>query len=305
MAHVKQTKFLFDKPITSDWLFWVFVAFATLNGIGAIQRVNDSGGVNTSTFSIVSGSIDALVVLFSTYILIIPIYLVRKFIRNRKVGVATEPAVQQILEEIDSTENLPTNMPKSRKPIYIAGAVILALALVQFASGNSASEGDKYFEIEQRISAVVKDWNVAATPVSEAIRGVSDGSVGTAEARGIIGEASSKFAVISNQLQDVCADIPSYDISASGKDGAFAKSYDALQVTCDLLPQESTELLLLVNEQISPAGTQSNIDYHANQISIIVEKRRKAVLDSLDAMMPYLSDSQKANVERMRSVLTN
>jgi hypothetical protein len=181
---------------------------------------------------------------------------------------------------------------------------ILLISILYNLFFPRSSEGDRYFEIEQSISAVVKDWNVAATPVSEAIRGISDGSIGSAEARGIAGEASSKFAVITNRLDDACMSIPSYDVKASGKEGAFAKSYDALQVTCDLLPQESTELLLLVSEQISPVGTQAKIDYHANQISLIVEKRRKAVLDSLDAMMPYLSDAQKANVERMRAVLT-
>lgn len=199
---------------------------------------------------------------------------------------------------------------ESKKPIRVWKVIlpimlgILVISVLYNFFFPPSSEGDKYFEIEQRISAVVKDWNVAATPVSEAIRGISDGSIGSAKARGIVGEASSQFAVITNRLDDACKSIPSHDVNASGQEGAFAKSYDALQVTCDLLPQESTELILLVTEQISPVGTQAKIDYHASQISLIVEKRRKAVLDSLDAMTPYLSDAQKANVERMRTVLT-
>lgn len=302
---MKQTKFLFDNPVTKDWLFWVFVALATLSAVGAIQRVNESGGVNTSTFSLLSGTIDALVVIFSTYLLVIPIYLVRKFVRKRnRLEAETLEEDSPVDNDDNEVESSSPTRFRSKKSIILVGAVVIVLGLLRFASGNSANEGDRYFEIEQSISAVVKDWNVAATPVSEAIRGISDGSVGTAEARGIVGEASSKFAVITNRLDDACVSIPSYDVNASGKEGAFAKSYDALQVTCDLLPQESTELILLVSEQISPVGTQAKIDYHANQISLIVEKRRKAVLDSLDAMKPYLSDAQKANVERMRTVLT-
>ncbi|CAN2232984.1 hypothetical protein MCEBLUE5_00201 [Candidatus Planktophila versatilis] len=81
---MRQTKFLFDTPVTKDWLFWVFVVLSALSGVGAIQRVNESGGVNTSTFSILSGTIDALVVIFSAYILIIPIYFIRKAIRKSK-----------------------------------------------------------------------------------------------------------------------------------------------------------------------------------------------------------------------------
>lgn len=302
---MKQTKFLFDKPVTNDWLFWVFVAFAGLSGVGAIQRVNESGGVNTSTFSLLSGTIDALVRIFSTYLLVIPIYLVRKFVRKRN-RIETESKEEDVLDDsaVHEVESSSPTRFGSRKTLISVGAVVIIIGLLRFASGNSANEGDRYFEIEQSISDVVKDWNIAATPVSEAIRGVSDGSIGSVEARSIAGEASSKFAVITNRLDDACKSIPSYDLNASGKEGAFAKAYDALQVTCDLLPQESTELLLLVNEQISPVGTQAKIDYHANQISLIYEKKRKAVLDSLDAMMPYLSDAQKANVERMRTALT-
>lgn len=301
---MKPTRFLFDRPVTSDWLFWVFVALTALNGINAVGRVNESGGVNTSTFSLLSGTIDALVVIFSTFIFVIPIYLVRKFIRKRnKVDVESVEELSQV--ENDDSQVVLSSAPRvrSKKPFIIVGAAVLVVLLILSTIGNSSSEGDRYFEIEQSISAVVKDWNVAATPLSEAMIGISDGSMGTAEARGIAGEASSEFAVITNRLEDACGSIPEYDINAPGKDGVFAKSYDALQVTCDLLPQESTEALLLINEQISPIGTQANIDYHSNEIALIIEKRRKAILDSLDAMMPYLSEAQKANVERMRAAL--
>jgi len=210
----------------------------------------------------------------------------------------------------DTTPDSTPEISEFKKPIRVWQVILpimLGILLISIAYNllfPRSSEGDRYFEIEQNISSVVKDWNIAASPISEAIRGISDGSTGSAEARGIAGEASSRFAVITNRLDDACASIPKYDVNASGQEGAFAKSYDALQVTCDLLPQESTELLLLVAEQISPIGNQAKIDYHANQISLIVEKRRKAVLDSLDAMMPYLSDAQKANAERMRAGLT-
>ena len=302
---MKQTKFLFDKPVTKDWLFWVFVTLGALSGIAALQRVNESGGVNTSTFSLVSGTIDALFVIFSTYILVIPIYLIRRFIRKKnKVEADSSEDSSQLVDDANKVETSGVPTTKSKKPLIFVGVAVLALFLIGSIGGDSSSEGDRYFEIQQNVSAVVNDWNVAATPVAEAISAITDGSMGAAEARGVIGEASSKFAVITNQLDDACASIPSYDVNASGQDGAIAKAYDALQVTCDLLPQQSTEVLLLVNEQISPEGTQARIDYHANQISIIVEKKKKAVLDSLEALMPYLTDAQKANAERMREVLT-
>ena len=302
---MKQTRFLFDRPVTSDWLFWVFLVLTALNGINAIQRVNESGGVNTSTFSLLSGTIDALVVIFSTYILVIPIYWVRKFIRKRnKVDAESAEELSQVENDHTEVESLDVSRIRGKKLFLFVGAAVLVLILIRSINGNSSSTGDRFFELEQSISAVVKDWNVAATPLSEAMISVSDGSMGTAEARGIAGKASSEFAIIANRLDDACSNIPEYDVNATGIDGAFAKSYDALQVTCDLLPQESTEALLLINEQISPIGTQANIDYHSSQIALIIEKRRKASLDSLDAMMPYLSKAQKENAERMRMELT-
>ena len=81
---MKKTKFLFDLPVTKDWLFWIFIVFAGANALNAIQRVNQSGGVNTSSFSLLSGLIDALVTILSAYILVIPIYFIRKAIRKSK-----------------------------------------------------------------------------------------------------------------------------------------------------------------------------------------------------------------------------
>ena len=81
---MKKTKFLFDLPGTKDWLFWIFIVIAGANALSAIQRVNQSGGVNTSSFSLLSGLIDALVSILTAYILVIPIYFIRKAIRKSK-----------------------------------------------------------------------------------------------------------------------------------------------------------------------------------------------------------------------------
>ncbi len=81
---MKQTRFLFDLPVKKDWLFWIFVVFAAANVLSAIQRVNQSGGVNTSSFSLVSGLFDGLFNILSAYILVIPIYFIRKAIRKSK-----------------------------------------------------------------------------------------------------------------------------------------------------------------------------------------------------------------------------
>jgi uncharacterized membrane protein len=81
---MKKTKFLFDLPVTKDWLFWVFIVIAALNGISAFSGVVHGSGVSTSSFSLLSGTIDGLFVLLSAYIWIIPIYFVRRLIRKSK-----------------------------------------------------------------------------------------------------------------------------------------------------------------------------------------------------------------------------
>lgn len=288
--------FLFRSPITGDG---VFIAFAIVLGITAIYLVNDF----TDSIAGIAGFLLLIpgmaVTIIWVYILFLLILIPRRII-DKKNGLSKHPRNSHFKENGQKNK---TN--HSKKAFLIVGTIsAIVILLFAFQSANSKTDGDRYFEIEQSISAAVKDWNVAATPISEAIRSISDGTMGTAEARQILGVASSEFAVINNRLDDACSEIPEYDLNATGVDGAYAKSFDALQVTCDLLPQESTEVLLLVREQISEDGTQANIDYHANQIAIIIEKRRTAILDSMDALMPYLTDAQRANLERMRPLLT-
>ena len=288
-------RFFFRNPIKSDWAFIAYLVVVGLSMFTSIKQDYDNGFRFPTLIQI---SVLALTSVW-VYLLFLIILIPRRVIDKRR-GLLLP------IQVVDSSPNLPTEK-KSYKAIYIvAGIGAFFLILVLTSLNNSGkSDGDKYFEIEQGISAVIKDWNVAATPISQAIQSISNGTMGAAEARQIAGEASTQFALISNRLEDACSLIPEYDINAPGRDGAFAKSYDALHVTCDLLPQESTEILLLVGEQISEGGTQANIDYHSNQIALIIEKRRNAIVESIDALVPYLSEAQKNNVDRLRAVLTN
>lgn len=82
---MKKTTFLFDKPVTSDWLFWVFTVSLGANVINGASNVVNSGGLVFSTGGIISGLLDGLFrVLFAWFPLIPIIYLIRKLIRKRK-----------------------------------------------------------------------------------------------------------------------------------------------------------------------------------------------------------------------------
>ena len=84
---MKKTKFLFDVPVTKDWLFIVFLCFLTINVIGGIANVSASGGLTTSTLGIVSGLLDgAFRIVFSWFPVIPIIYVIRKQIRKKKLS---------------------------------------------------------------------------------------------------------------------------------------------------------------------------------------------------------------------------
>ena len=82
---MKKTKFLFDLPITKDWLFYVFLLVLASNVVNGLSNVSASGGFTTSGFGILSGLIDgALRVLLSWFPIVPIIYFIRKQIRKSK-----------------------------------------------------------------------------------------------------------------------------------------------------------------------------------------------------------------------------
>jgi hypothetical protein len=81
---MKQSGKIFDKPVKSDWLFWTWIGLSVLLWIGSFNRVISSGGPNFSFYSIVSGTIDALVSgPLSTFLIpVLPISLIRRLVRK-------------------------------------------------------------------------------------------------------------------------------------------------------------------------------------------------------------------------------
>lgn len=88
---MKKTKFLFDLPVTKDWLFYIFIFILLFNFSNAISRVNESGGVSTSTFGILSGVLDLAFQIFAAWFPVVPIvYFIRKQIRKSKKDKSAE-----------------------------------------------------------------------------------------------------------------------------------------------------------------------------------------------------------------------
>jgi hypothetical protein len=83
---MKEQGKIFEKPVKSDWLFWTWIGLTLFMWISAFSRVLSSGGPNFSAFSILSGTIDALVVgPLSTFLIpVLPISLIRRLVRKYK-----------------------------------------------------------------------------------------------------------------------------------------------------------------------------------------------------------------------------
>ena len=74
-----KTILLFNRPVTGDWLFWVFMvtlAFSSLSGLPSI--LNSSNGFISGVFDIL------FLVIFAWFPLIPFIYFIRKLVHKRK-----------------------------------------------------------------------------------------------------------------------------------------------------------------------------------------------------------------------------
>jgi len=79
------TILLFDRPVSKDWLFYVFLVFLVSNIVNGLSNVSESGGFTTDSFGLVSGVIDgAFRIIFSWFPIIPVVYFVRKAIRKRR-----------------------------------------------------------------------------------------------------------------------------------------------------------------------------------------------------------------------------
>jgi hypothetical protein len=100
MKQASEFKLLFKRPITRDWIFYVYLVFLVIDSLGSMSKVVGQGGpFLDNSVSVVSGSIDALTHLIVSYLLVLPILIVRRIIeasRSRK-GVNPETAKAEVV----------------------------------------------------------------------------------------------------------------------------------------------------------------------------------------------------------------
>ena len=292
-------KSLFKLPLEKDYVFAAYVVLTGFAILSAIKQDLDS----KTNLPIFITFIASLAIVAWTYLLFLFILIPRRII-DKKKGMTHKlftSSFEVSGRKIRGLKEIDTN-----SKIVISACGILTLAgFIYFGSTSDdlAAEADRFYEIEQRISAVVKDWNVAATPISMASLKITSGAMGVDEAKLAALEFNSATIQIHERLKKECEAIPSFNKDAEGEEGAVGKAYYALQVTCEGIPKESSEVLALIREQISPFGTQAKLDYHSNQIAEIINDRKSALLESLDALEPYSSSAQKEEANRLRELL--
>ena len=78
----RKSRLMFDLPVYTDWLFYLFLFFLFANWTGSFSRVQQSGGIDTSTFSLISGSFDVFFGLVISWVMAGPFYFARRIYRR-------------------------------------------------------------------------------------------------------------------------------------------------------------------------------------------------------------------------------
>ncbi len=105
MITQQKTKFklLFKVPTQNDWVLWVYATSVVFDSLGSISTVVKQGGPFLgNTAAIFSGSIDALMHLVVSYILVLPILVIRRviFLRREKDFIEAEVKASRVKEFI-------------------------------------------------------------------------------------------------------------------------------------------------------------------------------------------------------------
>jgi hypothetical protein len=107
MKQTSEFKLLFKRPITKDWVFYVYLVSVAIDSLGSISTVLGQGGpFLDNSASVVSGSIDALSHLLISYVLVFPILIIRRVIaagRSRKTD-NSETASDEVVTLNDVSE---------------------------------------------------------------------------------------------------------------------------------------------------------------------------------------------------------
>ena len=287
-------RLLFRYPIGSDGAFIGYLITVAL-GVFYILKQEVSSGFDLAL--LINALLGSVLTIPWVYIFFL-LYLVPRRIVDNKRGLQKYIQVGEIDADSKETGN------QSKKTFVIVGVVLIMSLLISVGlRTTSKSAGDKFFEEEQRISAIMGEWNQEVAAMVTLIQGISSGSIGIGEAQERAAALNSTLAPILIRLSNECSDVPNEPITGQGQERAIQLSWKMLSVACEVIPQQYTETLAIYKAQISETSTQQDIDYHVAQLTALGEKKKAAAIEALDAISPYATAGERENLKRMKALL--
>ncbi len=287
-------RFLFRYPVKRDGAFIAYLGTVAL-GIfyGFSQEVSSGDGLAI----VIVALLGALVTVPWVYILFLLFLIPRRFI-DKKRGLQKFELVSNAGDEIQ------VNSKQSKRAVTVVGGIlVISLLIFSGIRATSKSEGDKFYEEQQRISAITAEWNQEAAKLVTLIQDISNGNVGIGEAQERAAVLNATLSPILTRLRDECSDVPNVPISGEGQERAILLSWKMLSVLCDVTPQQYIETIAVYKAQISETSTQADIEYHLAQLKALGERKIAAAIEAIDAISPYATEGERESLKRLRTTL--
>lgn len=287
-------RLLFRYPIKNDGAFIAYLITVAI-GIfyGFSQEISSGDGLAIIAIALFG----ALVTVPWIYILFL-VFLVPRRIIDKKRGLQKFELVSNAGDQVQ------VNIKKSKRAVTVVGGIlVISLLIFSGIRATSKSEGDKFYEEQQRISVITAEWNQEAAKLVTLIQDISNGVVGVGEAQERATVLNATLSPILTRLRDECSDVPNEPISGEGQERAILLSWKMLTAVCDLTPQQYIETLAIYKAQISETSTQADIDYHIAQLNALGERKKAAAIQAIDAISPYATAGERESLQRLRATL--
>lgn len=287
-------RLLFRYPIKSDG---AFIAYLITVAIGIFYGLSQEISSGDGLAIIVVALLGALVTVPWIYILFL-VFLVPRRIIDKKRGLQKFELVSNAGDQVQ------VNAKESKRAVTVVGGIlVISLLIFSGIRATSKSEGDKFYEEQQRISIITAEWNQEAAKLVTLIQDISNGNVGVGEAQERATVLNATLSPILTRLRDECSDVPNEPISGEGQERAILLSWKMLSTVCDVTPQQYIETLAIYKAQISETSTQADIDYHVAQLNALGERKKAAAIEAIDAISPYATAGERESLQRLRATL--
>jgi hypothetical protein len=297
----------FRTPYASDSAFISWTVIIGMLTFGRFSVNANTGGFDTSsTFSIVSGLIDAvfgtLLIAVFVWLCFLP-YLIPRRVKDKKNLPPANPSIEVESSSLSEVSTASNKLRKKYLTVTVGLVLIFLLFLTQSKSGFE-KDADAFFNKQQKISLVLNDWNKESALLLGLIQKVSNGELDYAGSVYSFNESQAKISPIINALREECADVPVQDLDKTGELQAIALAWNMLKVTCDLVPLQRIEYVAIFDAQWSESANQSKIDYHVERLSNLAQQRKDAFLQAAVELEKYAKGSQLEQLQSLIKLLS-